>query len=173
MGEEVRSALEHEVAMLRAAADVGDGPKRLVVERHDVVRADVEVQLGRPQALGGGLVLDVVDDDVEIARVVIDLRRVDERVVAVIDRQLVEAEDVAQQRLAFAAIDGVEVYPEQPGSVTNCGCDLVGREIEPQPVVRWPEAGCDHNRDDLLGARVVKNVRVIMRRRSSLCNGAH
>jgi hypothetical protein len=52
-------------------------------------------------------------DDEKVRTVVIDLGRIDDRVVAVVDRQRVEREDVAQDRLACVTSIRVNVDPQQ------------------------------------------------------------
>ena len=129
--EEVSAALEDEGVGLGAAAHLFDGVRRRAMERDDVVRADVQVELGRVRARGSRVVADVVDDDEQVVAVVVDLGRVDERVVAVVDRQRVEAEDIAQQRFALVAAVRVDVDPERGASGSREGRARPRRCVRP------------------------------------------
>ena len=131
VGEERGAAVEHERVRLGAPPHLIDGADGRAVDRDDEVGADVEVEFVRGQPLRLVVVEHVVNDDEEIDAVVVDLRRVDQRVVAVIDGERVESEHVAEQRLSALAAIGVDVEPEEPAPVAERRRKRLGRQIEP------------------------------------------
>ncbi len=80
----------------RYLADVADRARGAVVKRHEVLRAEKEIDFLRPELVLLGLEVDAVQDQVEVVAVGFDFRMVylgD----GVFDRELVEVKDVGEQ----------------------------------------------------------------------------
>ena len=98
--EEVAGALREELASqllvaLAAAEEPRDGKELDVRERDQEVRAEEDVELGRVQPLDALVVDREVEDDEEVARVLVDLRPLALRE-DVLDVELVEAEALGE-----------------------------------------------------------------------------
>ena len=112
--------------MLRA--ELLERRQGLVVVGHQVVGAEEDVELVEPEAVGPGVEIDRVEDQVEVVAPVVHLGHVGvlERV---LDGQRVEMEDVAQRRLdplirvRFGVFD---VDPEGPLAILERLADPAG-----------------------------------------------
>lgn len=113
MGDPVGStAQQAERGVFDQTAHARHRRERPTVKAHDERLANEEIELREGDATRRRGVVDSLYDDEEVAVVDLHLRRIEEIVEAVVDGQVVEPEDVAQERLALGAHDVFEVDPD-------------------------------------------------------------
>ena len=94
--EERRGALaEHAFVARTDVRNAPNGARRPRVERHEILRAEEEINLLRPEGVLARLEVDGVQDQIEVVAVGFDLRMVDLGE-GVLDREFVELEHLAE-----------------------------------------------------------------------------